>query len=217
MNRVCLVVFNLVIAFLLLLPLELHAHKVSIYAYSGDGMVHSESYFADGSKCRNCVVEVFDNKTGKKLLEGKTDENGKFSFEIPSAASLKLILKAGAGHQGVYLLSEKEMGGNLSNYKTPDTAASPTKKPENIKSKPSEDKDDYGVAVKGGGCLSPAELELVVNKAVEAKLQPVMSQLAMIQENTGKARAAEIIGGIGYIFGIMGIIMYFKGRKNSGK
>jgi len=48
-------------------------------------------------------------------------------------------------------------------------------------------------------------------------LQPVMSRLAAIQENTGKTGVAEVMGGIGYILGIMGIIMYLKSRKNSGK
>jgi len=64
-------------------------------------------------------------------------------------------------------------------------------------------------------CLSPSEVEAVVNKAVEAKIQPLMNRLETIQENTDKAGLREIIGGIGYILGIMGIIMYFKSRKKS--
>jgi nickel transport protein len=54
-----------------------------------------------------------------------------------------------------------------------------------------------------------------VNKAVEAKIQPLMSRLETIHENTDRVGLREIIGGIGYILGIMGIIMYFKSRKKS--
>lgn len=216
MKKLSLIIVITIAACIFILPVQLFAHKVNIYAYTGDGMVYSESYFADGSKCRNCTVEVFDKKTGKSLLEGKTDENGKFSFKIPSAFSLKLVLRAGTGHQGVYHLSEKDMGGAFSKDETPDITANQPKKSENIRPNTTEDKRSYAEA-ENGKCLSSAEAEVIINKAVEAKLEPVMRRLAMIQERTGKAGVAEIIGGIGYILGIMGIIMYLKGRKNAGK
>ena len=199
---------------LLILPVELLAHKVNIYAYTGDGLVYSESYFADGSRCKNCSVEVFDNKTGKNLLEGKTDEGGRFSFKIPQASSLKLLLRAGAGHQGVYYLVLGESGKTGSGEKAPEVARTQSKQPANSNIKTSHDKTSLLVQEK---CLTSAEVEAIVNQAVEAKLQPVMSRLAAIQENTGKTGVAEVMGGIGYILGIMGIIMYLKSRKNSGK
>jgi nickel transport protein len=38
--------------------------------------------------------------------------------------------------------------------------------------------------------------------------------LATIQEERGPG-LTEIIGGIGYIFGVMGLILYLKGRKKN--
>jgi len=190
--------FAILLSILLIMfffPLHVLAHKVNIYAYTGDGMVHSESYFADGSRCRNCIVEVFDKITGKRLNEGKTDENGRFSFKAPLADSLKLVLKAGAGHQAVYYLS---LGGKETPIKPKEDKASSAVNPPTISREQ---------------CLSPSEVEAVVNKAVEAKIQPLMNRLETIQENTDKAGLREIIGGIGYILGIMGIIMYLKSRK----
>lgn len=86
-----------------------HAHEVNIYAYAENGMVHSDSYFVDGAKCKNSVVEVFDEKSGTKLLEGKTDKDGRFSFKIPMVAPLSLVLHASMGHRAEYILTEDEV------------------------------------------------------------------------------------------------------------
>ena len=52
------------------------AHKVNLFAYAENGMVHTESYFSDGKKAMDSTVEVFDAKSNELLLSGKTDKNG---------------------------------------------------------------------------------------------------------------------------------------------
>ncbi len=83
MKRLSFAILLSILLIMFFFPLHVLAHKVNIYVYTDGGMVHTESYFADGSRCRNCIVEVFDNITGKRLNEGKTDENGRFSFKAP--------------------------------------------------------------------------------------------------------------------------------------
>lgn len=191
----------IVMSIIIMSPLSLFAHKLNIYAYTDGDMVYSESYFADGSRCKNCVVEVYDKNTGKAILEGKTDDNGKFSFKMPEAASLRLVLKAGAGHQSDYNLSLKE---GLKE-KTKDT--------KRLKDSISKEAQDNA----SQKCLSSEDIEAVVSQAIDRKLQPLMTQIALVHQDIGKAGVIEIIGGIGYIMGIMGIIMYLKSRKNMGK
>lgn len=137
---------------------EVYAHKVNIYAYAENGMIHSESYFVDGTKCKNSIVEVFDKKSGTKLLEGKTDEDGKLSFKIPKITTLKLVLHASIGHCAEYTISEEEVKEAMG-------ARQPAKLPEGIK----------------------------------------------------KPGITEIIGGIGYIIGILGILAYLKARSEIKK
>jgi len=57
-----------------------------------------------------------------------------------------------------------------------------------------------------------SEIEAIVEKVTDRKMQPVMKMLVKLQKNIEKPGITEIIGGIGYILGIMGIIMYFKSR-----
>lgn len=85
------------------------AHKVNIFAYVENGVVFTESYFPDGRKVEGGGVEVYD-KGGKKVVEGKTDQEGRFSFPLPSAkGDLNIVLLASMGHKTSFLLKKSEM------------------------------------------------------------------------------------------------------------
>lgn len=189
---------NVVIALIIiavlqiLLPGYARAHKVSIYAYAENGMIHSESYFVDGTGCRGCTVEVFDRE-GARLLEGRTDREGRFSFKIPKAAPLKLLLQAGTGHRNEYLLRVDEIKQAL------DNSFSET---ENTSLK---DKKET--------CVSASEVEAAVERAVDRKLQPVMTELMKLRQAMERPGFTGILGGIGYIIGLLGLAMYLKYRR----
>lgn len=85
------------------------AHKVNIFAYVENGTVHTESYFPDGKMVEQGVIEVLDGK-GNKLLEGKTDKEGRFSFPLPAKKEdLTIVINASMGHRNSYLLKMTEM------------------------------------------------------------------------------------------------------------
>ena len=184
--------FTLIFAFCIIT--NAYAHRVNIYAYAENGMVHSKSYFSDGKKCKNCVLEVFDKKSGTKLLEGKTDEEGRFSFKIPKATSLKLALRDGKGHRAEFTLSEDEVREAMG-VKQPHG-------PSSVKAPP-----------KLEGDISISEIEAIVEGALDKRLQPMMRMLVELEKEARKPGITEIIGGIGYIIGILGIIAYFKAKK----
>ncbi len=193
---------------LLCLASNVYAHKVSIYAYAENGMIFSEGYFADGTRSRNSRIEVIDAKTEEKLLEGKTGNDGKLSFKIPKAASLKLILHASMGHQNDYTLSEEEvreaMGIQESGVRSQESG---------VKGRKTESKTQSATPPAAVSGVSSSEIEAIVGKAVDRKLQPVIRMLLALKENSEKPGITEILGGIGYIGGLMGIVMYFKSRR----
>jgi len=189
-----------------------NAHKVSIYAYAEDGWVHSESYFVDGTKCKNSVLEVFDEKDGTKLLEGKTDEEGKFSFKIPKVTSLKLVLHASMGHQADFTIGKDEVREAMGVKQFPKSpSVKVPSKSEGSTAMKTQKKETAEISELKG--ISESEIEAIVESAVDKKLQPVMRMLVKLQESSGKPGITEIIGGIGYIIGILGIVAYFKARK----
>lgn len=86
------------------------AHKVILFAWVEDGMIHTESSFAGERKARNCPLIVQD-ENGRVVHEGKTDENGLYSFKIPDKVETGLILtlKAGTGHQAEWRIPRDEL------------------------------------------------------------------------------------------------------------
>ena len=194
-------VFSFLYVYLIFSVPFAYAHKVNIYAYAENGMIHTESYFSDGTKCKDSVIEVFDKKSGTKLLEGKTDESGIFSFKIPKTTSLKLILHASMGHQAEYILGEDEVREAVKVPSKPESGAAIKTRKKKTAEVP-ELKD-----------MPESKIEAIVEAVVDKELKPTERMLFKLQESNRRPGITEIIGGIGYIIGIFGIIAYFKAKR----
>ena len=93
---------------LLCVPLPASAHRVNVFAYVQGETCYVQGYFSRTRRAQNAKVEVFDRQ-GQKLLEGKTDSEGNFSFKIPKRTDLKVVLTAGMGHRGEFMVRAEEM------------------------------------------------------------------------------------------------------------
>ena len=184
----------LIFIFLIIIMINISAfaHKVNIFAYVEREKIYTESYFNDGKKCVDSKIEVFDNQENK-LLEGITDEEGAFSFEIPPGdGDLKLVLTASMGHRAEYIIQAHELG-NIKGLieekiEEPVSAVSPEVSSFDLK-----------------------EIQSLIEDTLDEKLKPIMREIKKSQED--KISLTEIIGGIGYIVGIFGIVAYFLSRK----
>lgn len=83
------------------------AHSVSLWAYVEKGRVYVEAFFSDGAKVQDGPICVVDAK-GKKLLEGKTDKEGKFDFIPPVKEEMTILLRLGGGHGAEFKLKAKD-------------------------------------------------------------------------------------------------------------
>jgi len=177
---------------IIMMDVSVFAHKVNIFAYVEGDKVYTESYFNDGKKCIESKIEVFDNQ-GNKLLEGLTDEEGAFSFEIPSGdEDLKIVLTASMGHRAEYSISADELRG---------TAGLIKEEPE----------EPVSVISPETSSVDLKEIQSIIEDTLDEKLKPIMREIKKSQED--KISPTEIIGGIGYIIGIFGIVAYFLSRK----
>jgi nickel transport protein len=61
----------------------------------------------------------------------------------------------------------------------------------------------------------PAGIDKALEKALDRKLAPIMRTLAEMQEQ--KVRLTDVLGGLGYIFGLVGVAAYFKARGRVGR
>ena len=84
------------------------AHKVNLFAYVDGGKIYTESYFADGKPVKSGKVLVYDSRK-TLLLEGVTDQEGLFSFDIPKIDDLNIVINAGMGHRNSFKLKKSEV------------------------------------------------------------------------------------------------------------
>lgn len=168
-------------------------HRVNVFAWAEGGTVHVTSKFAGGGKISEGSVKVYDEKDNL-LTEGKTDDQGEFSFPVPEISDLKIQVSAGPGHRGEWLVSKDELS---------DAAGSDQ----------SEGSRQIREAVDEAVEKAVDEaLEEKLDRVLEKRLAPVMRTLSEIK-NPGPT-ASDVFGGLGYIIGLFGIAAYIYSRRS---
>jgi len=85
-----------------------NAHRVTIFAWVEGETIYTKSKFSGGKKVVGGDILVYDAHENR-LLTGKTDEKGEFSFKVPKKEALKVVLQAGAGHRGEWMIPADEI------------------------------------------------------------------------------------------------------------
>jgi nickel transport protein len=183
------------------------AHRVIIFAYAEGNTIYTESNFVPASPVRHGKILVMDNKTGKLLLTGTTDDHGKFSFKIPAVAiakkmDLNIVVEAAMGHRGAWLLKAANYLPNATPVKdaAAATATPAAAAPAAPQTKTAE--------------VDQQALETAVNKILMRQLGPINEKLTELTIH--RTTLPDVLGGIGYIFGLFGLWAYFQStRKKS--
>lgn len=183
------------------------AHKVMVFAWVEGDTIHTESKFSGGRRAKNSEIVVFDAQE-KELLRGRTDDQGAFSFKVPQKkTSLRVVLKAGMGHQAEWVIPAEEIGGDAAEEETAAAASPPASSETATAAKPSE----TPVQEESHPHVSKADIQAAMEAALDRKLAPVMKMLRASQEQ--KPSLPDILGGIGYIIGLIGMAAYFHSRR----
>jgi nickel transport protein len=184
----------------LLWPGSAMAHRVNIFAWVEGDTIHTQSKFSGGKVVKGGEVVVYD-LDGSQLLSGKTDAHGEFSFKIPKKTGMKIVIQAGMGHRGEWTIPAHEIEG-LSESKTTSAAS-----PETVSKTP-----------EGQAAISRmnlVEIRQVVEKSLDQKLNPVLKILVEAREAGPTLR--DILGGVGYILGLMGLAAYIHFRRKAAE
>jgi nickel transport protein len=183
------------------------AHRVNVFAWVEGDTVYVEGKFAGGKKVKTGKVLVMDLR-GNELLSGLTNDQGEYAFKAPGQTDLKIVVSAGQGHQGEWIVRADEMH-DLPSAKTAqtgtDTGAQRT--PDETASETSADME----TVVPQAAISPKELETIIESVLDEKLKPIHRALSEIRQEGPSAK--DVFAGIGYILGLVGIAAYFHSRK----
>ena len=196
-RRVALMVTTLSIIVATALVSQVWAHKVNVFAWAEGDTIFVEGFYPGGKKSQNSLVEVF-NPAGTKLLEGRTNNKGEFSFKVPDNTDLRIVLTDSTGHKDDFILHAGSPGGAGS---LPSSAVA--------------EKHSRSVGESVSVRADIHQLETVIDEALDRKLDPVI-KLIRDSHKQGPS-VTEIIGGIGYIFGLVGVAVYFSNRKKGAR
>lgn len=205
------IAFFMVVTLLLVCSPAL-AHNVTVFAWVEGETVHVESKFSGGRRPVDAPVKVYDTQ-GNLLLEGLTDDKGEFSFKVPKKEELKVVLLAGMGHKGEWTIQPAEFGNDRAVTPLSEAATEPSSLASNEPGR----ETTAGGGQKGSsvptGHVTTAQIQGVVENALDAKLKPIMKMLVETRQSGPKV--SEILGGIGYIFGLIGVAAYVRSKRQN--
>ena len=167
--------------------------------------VHTQSRFSGGRAVQNGRISVYDSQE-KLLLTGNTDSAGEFDFNLPGTADIRIVLDAGMGHGNEWVISAEDIEfdsgkGDASGKKM--TSPPPDSKPVSTKlTKPIP-----SISTE----LTRDEIKAIVDESIDKKLKPMVKLLAESQDDNPSFN--DILSGIGYILGLVGLGAYIHYRK----
>lgn len=179
------------------------AHKVNVFAYLENGHIKGEGYFPSGDKAQNSLVELVDNQ-GKVVGSTRTDSQGEFALPLPAGATppLKVVLKASMGHQGDYTLGwgDRDVVDTAGQGAPAVAAATP----------PSTGQATATTAP--AAPVDQGDLDKRLARLLDQRLQPLTAQIAKLEADRG-VTLHDVVAGLGYILGLLGLAAYLQNRK----
>jgi len=196
------------------------AHRVNVFAYTDKDAIQVECYFSKSQKVSYGKLTFIDLETGATLIEATTDENGMFRFR-PDAAFLKtghgvkILLNAGEGHQSDWRIDPEELKALVFDAQTAKPVSVGIRQVDSVATKSAKVTQPSVAPMASqtveSSSMSPAELEDLMGKVIDAKLAPIKQTLARQEDRA--PRLNDIIGGIGWILGLLGIATYMRHRR----
>lgn len=178
------------------------AHRVNIFCFVEDKNILCEANYPSGEPVKKGIINLKTANSEKIIASKPTDTKGKAIFTLkPEILQLKKDLEAevlaGMGHKNTWMIPYQELNPELKSSVATSSAKLPWEEKKKI-TKPNN--------------FSRQELEETLNKLLDRKLRPVLEKLTLLQEK--RISIQDIIAGLGYILGLMGISFYFLAKKN---
>lgn len=168
------------------------AHLLKVFAFAEGNSITGNTYFVGGTPASGASVRVM-NADGHLLDSLTPDAEGKFSYQATSMEDHIIVADTGDGHLAKWLVTAAELTGNEalpSNQDSSSTAVSANAQEP-----------------------SHSGLSAIVETAVARQVRPLREQMIAYEESV---RLQDIVGGIGYIFGIFGLAAWWHQKRGAG-
>ncbi|WP_370298098.1 hypothetical protein [Pontibacterium sp.] len=168
------------------------AHNVVGGVYAIGNTIEGEVGFSNGDLAQAGIVVQVRDATGNVIGESVIEDEGMFVFDATKRIDHYFHADLSAGHVLELVLPADELPATLPGGSAPVTKASVT---------------TSSVSMSG---VDQVALEQMIEKAVAKQVKPLRKELAAYKE---KASLQDVLGGIGYIFGLVGLGIWLRQRK----
>lgn len=200
-----------------------YAHKINVFAWVEGDRIQVDAYFTKSAKVMNTAVKILDLR-GNLLLEGKTDQQGQYTFTVKELVGLPpdglhVVVEADQGHRGEYTLTKSDFPeGSLT--QTVHTQSLDRISEKNVHEATATPSPRIGSQSQGAQDLNAQQLSKILGEVIDARLEPISKTLTaqqklLVEMRENNPSITEIVGGIGWIVGLFGVAGYLMGRRNS--
>lgn len=167
------------------------AHNVVGGVYVNGLDIEGEAGFSNGAMAYEGTIVKVSDQAGTPLGEVLTDDQGFFVFTAKKRITHVFELNMGAGHILKMQLPAEELPDTL-------TKGMPVKNRSVTNNIPDANMTEQQVT------------SLMIEKAIAKQINPLRKEIRALKEKSG---LRDIIGGIGYIFGLLGLVVFLRERK----
>lgn len=176
------------------------AHKLKVFAFADGARIDGSAYFTGGSGAVGARFRVEDGE-GNVLAEFEPAGDGSFSYMAEGVFDHVVIADTGDGHRARWRIEAAELETGFPHAADPgrvvDTAsAGSTESSSEVSDKTSAEPD--------------VGLQAAIERAVSRQIHPLREELIRTRD---ALRLADILGGIGYLFGIAGLALWWHARR----
>ena len=174
---------------------ESWAHKFKCFATFEDGKISGYAWFSAGTRPVSVPI-IASGPDGAVLYSGTTTPNGEFSFSPNATVDHLIKVNAGEGHVASFTVYADDLL-ELTAIVSRDPAVSP---------------EAAIVETTANSAVNSLDIanESTIIKAVTKEIGKLRRDLDAFKE---RQRMQDVIGGVGYLFGVAGIAFYFLGVR----
>lgn len=179
-------------------------HSLKVWARAEQGaVIRGRVYFPGGGRAAGVAVRVL-GPDGRQVAETMSDDAGEFAYIAQVRGDHTFVAQTGDGHRAEFTVSASALPTDL-----PELQGSAADGTQAVRQQ-TEARPDVDMATVEPAATNAAEIERLVDRAVSRQVGELAAQ---VEAYESRRRVSDIIGGIGYIIGLAGLVLWMKSRS----
>lgn len=171
----------------------------------------------------DALFTVSDER-GAVLLQGRTDEAGRFCFTRPGEAGLTIAVSAGQGHRGEFTLAAEKSAAAGSAVPVPSSPVPAVHKTPFEEQRGVPQPPAAASSVPPEAAVHKEMLQSAIREELQRSLPPLLERslagfsavnAARPEERESGPDLRDIVGGLGWIAGLAALAVFYRSRRAS--